>query len=62
MEIEQKEYFMTEKDMKDRLNAVFNALESIQVSGMKNVQSMAGSMSVLLEVINSPILQEPVEE
>lgn len=53
---------MTEKDMKDRLNAVFKALDTIQVSGMKNIQSLAGSMSVLLEVINSPIVQEPAEE
>lgn len=53
---------MTEKTMKERLTAVLQALDTLQVSGMNNVKVLAGSMTVLAEVINTPIQEEPAAE
>ncbi len=45
---------MTEKKMRDRVFAVFNALNNIEVKGMANVSGMAGCLQVLKEIIETP--------
>ena len=53
---------MTEKEMKQRLSSIMQALDNIQVSGMQNVQNLAWSMSMLSEVIKTSINQQTEEQ
>ena len=52
---------MTIKEIKERLSAVLSALDAMPVSGVRNVQNMAGCMSILTEIINAPESQEIAE-
>ena len=44
---------MTFKELQERARVVLSALETIPVSGMRNVQNMSGCMTILSEVINA---------
>ena len=44
---------MTFKELQERARVVLSALETIPVSGMRNVQNMSGCMTILSEVVNA---------
>ena len=46
---------MTLIEVQQRHNAIFKALDSISVSGYKNVLNMAASMQILDEIIHSEL-------
>jgi hypothetical protein len=42
---------MSDKEIKERLAAVFSSLNNIEVKGQSNVCNMAGCISILQEVL-----------
>ena len=52
---------MTVNEIKERLRAVLSTLDGMPVSGIRNVQNMAGCMSILMDIINAPEVQEAAE-
>jgi hypothetical protein len=53
---------MTNQQIKERLAAVFNALNAVEVKGMSNITNIAGCMQVLKEILESEPEQEAEEE
>lgn len=53
---------MSEKELKERLSAVLQALNTLHVSGMNNVQALAGSMTILAELIKTPVDAETADQ
>ena len=52
---------MTEKEMKQQLNSILQALDTISVSGIRNVQNLAWSMTMLSDIIKTPIAKQESE-
>lgn len=49
---------MTENEIKQRLSSILQALDTVQVSGMKNVQNLAWSMTSLADIIKTSIIED----
>ena len=49
---------MTYDEIRKRLDAVYTALDSVQVSGHKNCNLLGSSMTILYEIIHSPAPSE----
>lgn len=47
---------MTIEELKQRLSAVFKALDGVQVSGYYNVKSQAASMAIIDEILRADIV------
>lgn len=53
---------MTISEVKQRQGAVFRALDSITVSGYRNVLNLAASMQIIDELIHTDIQEDNEEE
>ena len=53
---------MTIKEVKQRQEAVFRALDSVSISGYHNVLNMAASMQILDDLIHADIHEDADED
>lgn len=52
---------MTIEEVKQQLEAIFNTLDTVNVSGYSNLAKMQGSMAVLRTIIHSDITSGEVK-
>lgn len=53
---------MTHKEIKQRIQSVLNAMDSVSIAGVRNRQTVAACETILTEILRAPFEPDQLEK